>query len=284
MAALGFCNSARAGLVLNAIYGDGAFPATGNPYFQYDYVELYNSGASAISLNNVYLDMSGFATEPIGLTSRENLALPTGASVAAGGYYLIQINNGTSSPAFTGIAQFTAPTPDLVLVYNSTQANFSSSYNGGSTGNLFSQPYYQAGKFGLITGGSTGTLIDYVGYGAGNVSGSASFGTNNFWSSVPGYVGTEFAGYNYYVALYGGASNVPTTGGSGILGSSQALIRTNPLDSYPSEDNNNDWAVETVFSLTNSAGQSVTVPEPATLGLLAAGSALLMLRRRTTKA
>src|SRR5271170_734937 len=147
LAAMGFCNSAHAAVVLQTIYGDGAFPKTGNPYFQYDYIELYNSGASTASLSGLWLDMSGFSTEPIAFGAKDEIPLPN-ASMAAGGYYLIQINNGTSSPAFTGIARFTAPTPDLTLVYSSSQANYSSSYGnpGWTQGNLFSQPYFGAGK------------------------------------------------------------------------------------------------------------------------------------------
>jgi opacity protein-like surface antigen len=287
-AAMGFCNSAHATVLLQEIYGDGAFPLTGNPYFQYDYIELYNSGASSASLNGLWLDMSGFATEPIALGARNEIPLPSSASIAAGGYYLIQLNNGTSSPAFTGTAQFTAPTPDLTLVYSSTQAGYNAAYALGSTysiyqpgntsvastyawsaGNLMSEPYFGSGKWGLVAGGPDGTMLDYVGYGTGLASGSVAattFGTNNYWSSLS-YVGTEYAGYPY-------------TGS--ILGSSFALVRTNDGDSYPNEDNSQDWATETDFTLTNSLGQSVTtsVPEPATVGLIAAGAALLMARRR----
>ncbi|MGD0463398.1 MAG: PEP-CTERM sorting domain-containing protein [Tepidisphaeraceae bacterium] len=281
MAAVGFCNSAHAAVLLQTIYGDGAFPKTGNPYFQYDYIELYNSGASSASLNGLWLDMSGFATEPIALGARNEIPLPSSATIGAGGYYLVQINNGTSSPAFTGVAGFIAPTPDLVLVYNSTQANYSSAYGnpGWTAGNLFSQPYFGAGKEALVSGGSNGTMLDYVGYGSGLASGSVAattFGTNNYWSSFPGFVGSEYAGYNYYQGLYGTA--IPTN--ADILGSTQALVRTNDGDSYPSEDNNLDWAVETTFSLTNSEGQTVSVPEPVSAGLLGAGAALLMARRR----
>jgi len=283
MAAVGFCNSARASVLLQAIYGDGAFPKTGNPYFQYDYIELFNSGASSASLNGLWLDMSGFATEPIAFGGRNEIPLPSSAVIPAGGYYLVQMNNGTSSPAFTGSAQFTAPTPDLVLVYSSTQANYSSAYGnpGWTQGNLFSQPFFGAGKEALVSGGSNGTMLDYVGYGSGLASGSVAattFGTNNYWSSLPGFVGTEYAGFDYYQGKYGTA--IPTN--AGILNSTQALLRTNDGDSYPGEDNDADWAVVNAFSLTNSLGQSVnvTVPEPMTLGLLGVGAALLMARRR----
>jgi hypothetical protein len=296
MAAMGFCNSAHASVLLQAIYGDGAFPKTGNPYFQYDYIELYNSGSTVASLNGLWLDMSGFATEPIAYGARNEIPLPVTGTIGAGGYYLIQINDGTSTPAFTGTAQYTAPTPDLTLVYSSSQANYSSAYGNPTwtQGNLFSEPYFGAGKEALVDGGiggvgggSNGTLLDYVGYGPGLASGSVatgSFGTNNYWSSVPGYVGTAYAGYNYLLGIYGAPTAIPTN--ADILGSSQALIRTNDSDAYPSEDNNSDWAVENGFTLTDSAGASVTitVPEPATIGLLAAGSTLLLARRRPKKA
>jgi len=292
LAAMGFCNSAHAAVVLQTVYGDGGFPKSGNPYFQYDYIELYNSGASTASLSGLWLDMSGFSTEPIALGGRNEIPLPSSATIGAGGYYLVQINNGTSSPAFVGPAQYTAPTPDLTLVYSSSQANYSSSYGnpGWTQGNLFSQPYFGAGKIALVdgsggAGGSNGAMLDYLGYGSGLASGSVaatSFGTNNYWSSFPGFVGSEYAGYNYYTGLYG--TSIPTN--ADILGSSQALVRTNDTDSYPSEDNNLDWAVQNSFSLTNSAGASVTVsvPEPATIGLLAAGSTLLLARRRQRNA
>ena len=286
LAAIGFCNSAHAQVILQTVYGDGAFPKTGNPYFQYDYIELYNESASTASLNGLWLDMSGFATEPIALGARNEIPLPSSATMAAGGYYLIQINNGTSSPAFTGTAQFTAPTPDLTLVYSSSQANYSSAYGnpGWTAGNLFSQPYFANGKLALVSGGTNengnGTMLDYLGYGSGLVTGSVaatSFGTNNYWSNFS-YVGTEYAGYDYFTGLYG--TSVPTN--ADVLGSSQALVRTNDTDFYPTEDNNADWSVQNTFTLTDSAGASVTtsVPEPATAGLLVAGTTLLLARRR----
>lgn len=288
LAALGFCNSAHATVILQTVYGDGAFPTTGNPYFQYDYIELYNSGSSIASLNGLWLDISGFASEPIANgSSRTELPLPSTGTIAAGGYYLIQLNDGSSSPAFTGTAQFTAPTPDLKLVYTSTQAGYSAAYGnpGWTLGNLFSSPYFANGKIALVSGGSNGTMQDYLGYGSGLASGSyPTSGTNvatynNYWSSFPGYVGSEYAGYNYFTGLYG--TSIPTT--ADVLGSSQALVRTNDGDSYPSEDNNSDWAVETAFTLTNSLGASVSVPEPATVGLVAAGATLLLARRRSRK-
>lgn len=294
VAAMGFCNSAHAQVLLQAIYGDGAFPKTGNPFFQYDYIELYNAGSTVASLNGLWLDMSGFATEPIALGARNEIPLPSTGTIGAGGYYLIQINNGTSTPAFTGTAQYTAPTPDLTLVYSSSQANYSAAYGAPtwSGGNLFSEPYFGAGKEALVDGGiggvgggSNGTLLDYVGYGPGLASGSVSattFGTNNYWSTIPGFVGTDYAGFNYLDALYGSPSAIPTN--ADILGSSQALVRINDTDSYPDEDNNNDWAVQDAFTLTNSAGASVVVPEPATVGLLAIGSTLLLARRKSRKA
>lgn len=290
LAALGFCNSARAQVVLSAVYGDGAFPKTGNPYFQYDYIELYNTGSSAASLNGLWLDMSGFATEPIAYGSTRNeIPLPTSAAVPAGGYYLIQINNGTSSPGFTN-AYYTAPTPDLKLVYSTSQAGYSAAYGnpGWTLGNLFSEPYFQAGKIALVTGGSNGTLVDYVGYGSGLSNGTiatGSFGTNTYWAGstagipLDGYWGTEYAGYDYYIGLYGSPSAIPTS--AGVLGSSEALVRDDLTG-----DNDTDWTVEDDFTLTNSAGVSVEaspepVPEPATAGLLAVGSALMLARRRS---
>lgn len=290
LAALGFCNSARAQVVLAAVYGDGAFPTTGNPYFQYDYIELYNTGTSAASLNGLWLDMSGFATEPIAYgSSRNAIPLPTSASITSGGYYLIQINDGTSSPAFTGHAAYTAPTPDLTLVYTSTQAGYSSAYGnpGWTLGNLFSSPYFGAGKIGLVSGGENGTLLDYVGYGPGLTNGTVTTSAalpNSYWAGstagVPldGYWGTEYAGYDYLAAKYAPGS-IPTN--ADVLGSSQAMVRTNLTG-----DNDTDWSVENDFFLTNSAGATVEakpepVPEPATAGLLAVGSALMLARRRS---
>jgi hypothetical protein len=291
LAALGFCNSAHAQVVLATVYGDGAFPKTGNPYFQYDYIELYNAGTSAASLNGLWLDMSGFGTEPIAYgSSRNAIPLPSTGIVPANGYYLIQINDGTSTPAFTGHAYYTAPTPDLTLVYSSSQAGYSSAYGnpGWTLGNLFSEPYFGAGKLGLVSGGSNGTLLDYVGYGVGlsnGTIGTGTAGTNTYWAGstagVPldGYWGTEYAGYDYFVGLYGSPSAIPTN--ADVLGSSQALVRTNLTD-----DNDTDWSVENDFILTNSLGASVEaspepVPEPATAGLLAVGSALMLARRRS---
>ena len=292
LAALGFCNSARAQVVLATVYGDAAFPTTGNPYFQYDYIELYNTGTSAASLNGLWLDMSGFATEPIAYGStRDEIPLPSTGVIPGGGYYLIQLNSGSSSPGFVGHAAYTAPTPDLTLVYSSTQAGYNTAYDvpGWTLGNQFSSPYYKDGKIGLVSGGSNGTLLDYVGYGSGLSNGtiatgtSGTFATNVYWqgstAGIPldGYWGTEYAGYDYFTSLYGTA--IPAS--AEVLGSSQALVRDNLTD-----DNDTDWAVDTDFTLTNSLGASVEaspepVPEPATAGLLAVGSALMLARRRS---
>lgn len=288
LAAIGFCNSAHASVILSAVYGDGGFSASGSypaSYFQNDYIEeLYNNGSTPTSLSGLYLELSTYNTDPIGNNTYEVLALPTTGTMAAGGYYLIQIPdyNGTKPSNFhSSPGQFAEPNPDLVV------------YSASSVGTpVYDAPYYANGKIGLVSGSPTGSLIDYVGYGTGLVSGS--YGTaasyNNAFSTIPGFLAPSAEGTSGYAGA-GDSTTGPYVGS--ILGETGALIRTNTTDTYdPTQssdgsyglDNNGDWTYETTFTLTNSSGQSYTatsaVPEPGSLTLLAAGGAMLIARRR----
>ena len=294
LAAIGFCNSANATVILSSIYGDGGFSASGSfpaAYFANDYIQLYNNGPTATTLGGLYLEVGTYATEPVGNNSFEILQLPATATIGASGYYLIQVPdyNGTKASNFhSSPGQYSSPAADLV-VYSSSAAGTP----------VFDAPYFANGKLALVSGDSTaGQFVDYVGYGTGLGSGSyAPAGTNatnyyNNYATYPGFFAPASEGSTGYAGA-GFSSTGAYTGAA--LGETGALVRTNTADAYdPTQsaatgfglDNNADWTYETTFTLTNSSGASVTagpVPEPATVGLLAVGAATLVARRRNRK-
>jgi hypothetical protein len=158
VAAVGFCTSAHGALVISQIYTDGGFDS--NAAYKNDYVMLYNSGSSAVSLNNVDLEY-GSSSGAVGANSFEFFPLPTSASLGSSVYYLIEM--GGSSNGF-GAA---LPTPDL---------------NDSNTA-IFTAPSFNSAKFALVLGnasvGNTPTtvtqVLDYVTYrGTGATFNSAS--------------------------------------------------------------------------------------------------------------
>ena len=130
---------AQSGLVISQVYGGGG--NTGAPY-SYDFIELYNSTSSPISLNGLSVQYASAAG-----TSWNPTALPN-VSLAAGHYFLIQEAEGTT------VTNKPLPTPDAT-----------GSINMSAT----------AGKVALVNGATaitsgtscpTGTsIIDFVGFG-----------------------------------------------------------------------------------------------------------------------
>jgi len=224
LAAIGFCNSAHGALVIQQIYGDAGFDS--NAIYQNDYVDLYNSGPAAVSLNGINLEY-GSATGAVGANTFEFFPLPS-ISLASGSYFLIEMaSGGTFGSASLPV------TPDLVDTNTA----------------VYSKPSFSSGKLALIT--STGSILDYVGYGT-------SLGSSGTWP--------KFAN-NTLTLPYG--LNLGTAGAAGPLNDSLALTRV-----LYTGDNSKDFSFETPDPIANS------VPEPATMGLFAAGGALLLARRR----
>ncbi len=136
LAAIGFCNSAHGALVIQQIYGDAGFDS--HATYQNDYVDLFNSGPSAVSLTGINLEY-GSATGGVGANTFEFFPLPS-ISLASGSYFLIEMAGGTFGAALP-------VTPDLVDTNTA----------------IYTKPSFSSGKLALIT--STGSVLDYVGYG-----------------------------------------------------------------------------------------------------------------------
>jgi uncharacterized protein len=225
LAAIGFCNSAHGALVIQQIYGDAGFDTFAT--YQNDYVDLYNSGSSPVSLSGINLEY-GSSSGAVGANTFEFYPLPT-TSLAAGGYFLIEMagsSNAHGSPL--------PVTPDLV----------------DTNSNVYSSPSFSAGKFALIT--ATGSILDYVTYGTKTVAS----GTWPGWAN-----NTLTLGYGV---------NGGTAAAAGPLNDTQSLTRVAYTGS-----NNVDFSYQ-----TPDPQSSTSVPEPATIGLLASAGALLMARRR----
>lgn len=116
-------------LVINEVYGGGG--NAGAPFNQ-DFVELFNTGATAI-------DISGFSLQygtATGSTFATFATFAVGTMIQAGSTFLVSAGSGGTN----GVA---LPTPDFV----------------GATTNFAAT----AGKIQLVNG--TGTTVDLVGYG-----------------------------------------------------------------------------------------------------------------------
>ncbi|MBS0453891.1 MAG: ExeM/NucH family extracellular endonuclease [Proteobacteria bacterium] len=132
---------ASAAVVISQVYGGGG--NSGAP-LNNDYVELYNNGTTAV-------DLSGWSVQyaaASGTTWGGAQLTPLSGSIAAGGYYLIQLGAGANAPA-------PLPTPDAV----------------GTTAMSAT-----AGKVALVNNTTAlsgscavgGAVVDFVGFGSAN--------------------------------------------------------------------------------------------------------------------
>ena len=237
VAAMGFCNSAHASVVIQEVYGDAGF-AAGSTYSN-NYITLYNAGTTAVNIN-------GYLVETGSQTGIPSTAFPTivydTAPLAANGYFLIEGRTAGTNP---GVSTF--PTPNEFATADITAA---------PTQNYFS-PSFSQGKIALFD--AAGTLQDYVGYGGDAVATATASGV-----TFPAFEGTGPAGGS----------------GSGIFTGTNALTRTfftDALTTGPDTTTENN-ATDFVNDAPNP--RTSAVPEPASLGLIAAGGGLLVARRR----
>src|SRR3954468_13282529 len=77
--------AASPNVVISQVYGGGG-ASTGSPTYKFDYVELFNTGTSAVPLTN-YSVQYGSSTG--NFTSV--YTIPTGTSIPAGGYLFLQV-------------------------------------------------------------------------------------------------------------------------------------------------------------------------------------------------
>lgn len=135
------------GLVISEVYGGGG---NAGATFRNDFVELYNAGSTAVSLNGLsiqYGSAGGFPTMASGIVALSNVSLNPGE------YYLISLASG-------GAIGTALPTPDQ----SATSPNLSAT----------------SGKVFLVTGTSFVTactnpsIIDMVGFGSPSCSETAA--------------------------------------------------------------------------------------------------------------
>jgi hypothetical protein len=205
---------AQSGLVISQVYGGGG--NSGAPY-SYDFIELYNTTSSPISLNGLSVQYASAAG-----TSWTNLTALSNVSVAPGHYFLIQEAEGTT------VTNKPLPTPDET-----------GSINLSAT----------AGKVALVNGITaiasgtscpTGaTIIDFVGFGSTancyegtgpapapsnttSVTRTNNADTNNnaadFTAGVPNPRNSSFGGSTGVLSATGAANpSTVTSGGTTLL-------------------------------------------------------------------
>ena len=124
--------SAQSGLVISQVYGGGG--NVGAPY-SYDFIELYNSTSSPISLNGLSVQYAA-ATG----TSWSNLTVLPNVSVAPAHYFLVQEAEGTTvtnkplpTPDATGSINLSATAGKVALVNGTTAIASGTSCPSGAT-------------------------------------------------------------------------------------------------------------------------------------------------------
>lgn len=151
-------------IVINEVYpGGGNSGATYNA----DFVELYNSGGSAVNLTAYkiwYATATGTFNSSVSLTG----------TIPAAGYYLVQ----TTNPGTNGVA---LPTPD--------QASASPALASTRGNILLTDSTFALGSGFACPAGGTGGVIDRVGYGTGacpeNTASSAPGNNSNSIQRTP---------------------------------------------------------------------------------------------------
>ena len=174
----GSAGSAKAALVFSQLYADGGYSATST--YAYDYVVLFNTGPSPVSLGGDLLEYAGYkGTLPAAPTYD---TVPLNAfTLQSGQSFLIELaSNGTGGVPAGGAAL--PVTPDQVS--NSYTASFA--------------PNFAGAKLQVVT--ATGSQLAYFGYGddvaegaspAGSGGVAASFASGAAYGSTTGFTGTD---------------------------------------------------------------------------------------------
>ncbi|MGZ5968393.1 MAG: lamin tail domain-containing protein, partial [Polyangiales bacterium] len=99
------------GIVISAVYGAGGATAAA-PKYKSDYVELFNRGATAVSLSGMslqYATTQKSTTPTLDLSNGAwNVSILPAVSIAPGQYFLIEVFTPTGTPAGADL-----PTPDF---------------------------------------------------------------------------------------------------------------------------------------------------------------------------
>jgi hypothetical protein len=134
----GFASSASAQVVINEIYGAGG---NAGATYNYDYVELFNKGGTAV-------DLSTYSIQYASATGNFTAVTPLTGSIPSGGYYLIRL--GTTN------ATVGAPLPVTPNVIGSTNIS-------GTAGKVALVSNQTALNVACPVGNAA--VVDFVGYG-----------------------------------------------------------------------------------------------------------------------
>jgi hypothetical protein len=141
---------------ISQVYGGGG-ATTGSPSYQQDYVEIFNSGGTAVDVSNwaiVYGSSTGTWNNAGGSTFSSNFVFPAGTSIQPCGYLLVAFK--LSSATYTGTDINTVVTPD----FTSSTTPISMSGTNGKVMLCTSLPGT------AVACGSEGvTIVDKVAYG-----------------------------------------------------------------------------------------------------------------------
>jgi len=137
---------------ISQIFGAGGGGSTTVTTWAQDYVELYNSGGTAVDISNWTIEY-GSATGSWGSSAGNIFTFPLGTSIKGCGYVLVALGSLSANPAVPQVS----PTPD----FSNTTTNMS-----GTTGKV---ALFNAVNANLACGSEiVGTLVDKVAYGTGN--------------------------------------------------------------------------------------------------------------------
>ena len=93
---------------ISQVYGGGGGGTSSSPIYKYDYVELFNSSGTAVNIGGWTLQYASATGSVFGASTYNFAFIPTGATIPACGYYLIQCGSAGAGGADLPI------TPDLV--------------------------------------------------------------------------------------------------------------------------------------------------------------------------
>lgn len=165
VAAIAACvsmGSAKAALIINEIFSGGG-TSTSTVLYKKDYIELFNTGSSAVDISGYYLD---YASAVGSFSANNRYTIPTGTSIGANNYLLV-----ATGTAGTGGADFEA---DLTTTLLSMSATAGKVRFVDSTIAATSQAASGAG------------VLDFVGYGtnASLFEGAGRAPTNSLTTSI----------------------------------------------------------------------------------------------------
>lgn len=190
---------AKAAIVINEVYpGGGA--STGSPAYRTDFIELYNSGPAGVDISNYRLDY-GAAASAAGTFASAVGVIPSGTTLPAGGYYLIQTGS-------SGSAGATDVTPD---------ADFGATSLAQASGGL------------RLSDAST-NILDVVGWGSvNNFEGTAETSPSSTAVSIqriPDGLDTNnnAADFQQATPTPRAANGVPEPGTLGVVGVGLAML------------------------------------------------------------